>query len=155
MPNGAAGPVELHVQSDDLKKLYAAAKAAPGTLQIELRRGMREAGTASVLAVKRAASWSSRIPGAVRAQPFFTAKRAGVRIIVDAKKAPEGRPLEHGGKQGNFRHPVFGSPHRTRQQWAWVNQPAHPFFYAAIERNVEVEIAMRAVMARVANDLGL
>jgi hypothetical protein len=104
--------------------------------------------------VRRNASWSGRIPGAVRAQPFFTAKRAGVRIIVDAKAAPEARPLEHGGNGGEFRHPVFGGGNKTRDQWTWVEQPARPFFYAALERSVEIEIAMRAVMARVAAKLG-
>jgi hypothetical protein len=76
------------------------------------------------------------------------------RLIVDAKSAPEARPLEHGGSGGEFRHPVFGGGNKTRDQWTWVEQPARPFFYAALERSVEIEIAMRAVMARVAAKLG-
>ena len=156
MPNGSAGPVELHVQSTDLMKLFAAAKAAEGTMQVELRRGVRDAALPAVRAVQQSASWSGRIPGAVRAQPFFTAKRAGVRIIVDKNKAPEARPLEHGGKPGRFRHPVYwpggfaANPPSSRV----VDQPARPFFYSAISRSVEVEMAMRAVMARVAVKLG-
>lgn len=141
--------VILHVQSTDLRKLFLELKAMEGSLQVELRRGMREAALPAVQSVKRASAWSSRIPASVKAQPFFTAKRAGVRIIVDARTAPEGRPLEHGGNPGDFRHPVFG--HKDR----WVPQPSRPFFYASVERSVEVEIAMRAVMARVAAKGGM
>jgi hypothetical protein len=146
MANGG-GAVTLHVQSKDLQALFAAAKAAEGTLQVELRRGVREAALPAVRAVQEAASWSPRISAAVKAKPFFTAKRAGVTIVVDASRAPEARPLEHGGEGGTFRHPVYGTK-------TWVDQPAQPFFYASIERSVEVEIAMRAVMARVAYKLG-
>ena len=145
----ASESVVLHVQSTDLRKLFLELKAMEGSLQVELRRGVREAAIPAVQSVKRASAWSSRIPDAVKAQPFFTAKRAGVRIIVDARKAPEGRPLEHGGQSGDFRHPVFG--HKDR----WVPQAARPFFYASVERSVEVEIAMRAVMARVAAKGGM
>jgi hypothetical protein len=146
---GQAGAVDLHVQSADLQKLFVELKAMEGSLQVELRRGVREAALPAVRAVQRSASWSTRIPGAVKAQPFFTAKRAGVRIIVDAKQAPEGAPLEHGGQSGTFRHPVFGN--RSN----WVDQPARPFFYGQVERSVEVEMAMRAVMARVAAKGGM
>jgi hypothetical protein len=149
---GQAGVVDLHVQSLDLQRLFVELKAMEGSLQVELRRGVREAATPAVRAVQASASWSSRIPGAVKAQPFFTAKRAGVRIVVDAKAAPEARPLEHQGKEGTFRHPVFARAGRPR---VWVSQPARPFFYGQIERSVEVEIAMRAVMTRVAAKGGL
>jgi hypothetical protein len=37
----------------------------------------------------------------------------------------------------------------------WVDQPARPFFYGQIERSVEVEMAMRAVMTRVAAKGGM
>lgn len=149
MPAGqSAGGVELHVQSEDLRKLFVELKEAPGKLQVELRRGVREAALPAVRSVQASASWSSRIPGAVKAKPFFTAKRAGVTLVVDKAKAPEARPLEHGGRPGKFRHPVFG--HRA----VWVDQAARPFFYSAVERSVEVEIAMRAVMARTADKLG-
>lgn len=149
MPASNRGLVELHVESRDLQRLFAQAKAAEGSLQVELRRGIREAAAPMVAAVKANASWSSRIPSAVRAKPSFTARRAGVSIVVDAGRAPEARPLENGGKGGNFRHPVYGN---TRN---WVSQPARPFFFSAVERSAAAEIAMRAVMARVAAKLGV
>lgn len=138
-----SAPIDFHVQSTDMQRLFAELKAMEGSLQVELRRGMAAAAGPAVESVKRSAAWSSRIPGAVRAQPYFTARRAGVRIIVDATKAPEGRPLEHGGESGTFRHPVFG-------QNTWVTQPARPFFYSALEKSTEVEAAMWTVMDAVA-----
>jgi hypothetical protein len=146
---GQAGAVELHVQSADLQKLFVELKAMQGSLQVELRRGIREAAIPAVRAVQASASWSSRIPGAVKAQPFFTAKRAGARIVVDAKQAPEAAPLDNHGQSGPFRHMVFGNRNN------WVDQPARPFFEGKIERSVEVEMAMRSVMTRVAAKGGL
>jgi hypothetical protein len=137
------------VQSQDLQKLFFELKAMEGSLQVELRRGIREAAVPMVQAVKANAGWSSRIPAAVTAKPSFTAKRASVTIQVNAGKAPEARPLEHGGAGGEFRHPVYGN------RANWVPQPARPFFYSALSRSVEAEIAMRAVMARVAAKAGL
>jgi hypothetical protein len=142
------GAVTLHVQSRDLQKLFFELKAMEGNLQVELRRGIREAARPMVESVKRNAAWSTRIPDAVKAKPSFTVKRASVTIQVDARTAPEARPIEHGGETGTFRHPVYGS----RENWA--DQPARPFFYPSVERTVESEIAMRAVMARVAAKAG-
>lgn len=149
MPNSNRGLVELHVESRALMKLFAELKAMEGSLQVELRRGIREAAAPMVAAVKANASWSSRIPGAVKAKPAFTARRAGVTIQVNAGAAPEARPLENLGKGGMFRHPVYGN----RQNWA--SQAARPFFFSALERSTEAEIAMHAVMARVAAKAGM
>lgn len=140
--------IVVRVQSNDLRKLFFELKAMEGNLQVELRRGIREAATPMARAVQANSAWSSRIPGAVSVKPSFTAKRASVRIVVDAGKAPEGRVLEHGGVAGTFKHPVWG--HRDR----WVAQPAKPFFYHSLERSGEAEIAMRAVMTRVAAKAG-
>src|SRR6266704_2075748 len=131
----AGGAITLHVQSHDLQKLFFDLKAMEGNLQVELRRGIREAAQPMAEAVRRNSTWSSRIPSAVSVKPSFTAKRAGVRIVVDAGKAPEGRVLEHGGEGGEFWHPVWG--HRKPGAY----QSARPFFYLSLERSVEAEIA--------------
>jgi hypothetical protein len=149
VPASNRGLVELHVEAKELQTLFFQLKAMEGSLQVELRRGIREAAAPMVAAVKANASWSSRIPGAVSAKPSFTAKRAGVTIQVNAKAAPEARPLENQGKGGTFRHPVYG--HRNN----WVDQAARPFFFSAVERTTQAEIAMRAVMVRVAAKAGL
>jgi hypothetical protein len=143
------GALNVRVDSKDLQKLFYELKAAGDGLQVELRRGVREAAAFAVEAVKKNASWSTRIPNAVQAKPFFTAKGAGVTIVVDQNTAPEGRPLEHGGKPGNFRHPVHGN--RSN----WVSQPARPFFYDSIEKNPAVDASILAVMERVTLKAGM
>lgn len=130
MPRGAsagAGGVEILITTEDLRMLYLRLKEVEPALRVVLRREIVKAGKDAADAVKREASWSSRIPGAVRVKASFAARTTGVKIEVDAKRAPEARPLEHGGKPGQFRHPVFGNRKN------WVAQPARPFFHAAIE----------------------
>lgn len=88
---------------------------------------MRAAGQVVKTAIQSNAGFSSRIPGAVRMTTSFGSKTGGVRIWVDAKKAPHARPLENLGRSGSFRHPVFGDMD------VWVSQPAHPFFFPAVK----------------------
>ena len=155
MPSRVSAKVEFHVESADLRKLYLDLKGFEGNLQVELRRGLREAGEGMAAAVRNEASWSSRIPGATKVVPSFAARGAGVSIQVDARKAPEARPLEHGGRAGAFRHPVYASSTEDRSRWAWASEPARPFFYAAIGgRTPAVEQRMRQVMTDVAAKAG-
>lgn len=75
---------------------------------------------------KRNASWSRRIPGAIK--PQVTARRVGLQ--VSRRSAPHGRPFE--GISGPvFRHPVFGN------RDVWVQQPARPFLLPAVNANRE------------------
>lgn len=141
----------MTVTSSDLRQLYVDLKNVEGNLRVELRKGVANAATPVVQAVRSGASWSGRIPGAVKAKPSFSAKQAGVSIVVDSKKAPEARPLEHNGQGGNFRHPVYARPDRTRSQWTWVNQPARPFFWHGVQAaDSQVDAAMVAVLDAVA-----
>lgn len=127
MPRGVGSGVEILITTEDLRALYVRLKEAAPELRVVLRREIVKAGQDAADAVRREASWSTRIPGAVKVKPSFAARTTGVTITVDAKKAPEARPLEHGGKPGMFRHPVYGNRKN------WVAQPARPFFHAAIE----------------------
>jgi hypothetical protein len=63
-----------------------------------LRAGVTSAGSDIVAAVKAGASWSSRIPEAVKVTTQFRTKGASVRIQVDHNAAPHARPLELGNK---------------------------------------------------------
>jgi len=145
---GQRGALQVTVTSKDLHKLYTDLKAAPGTMQVELRKGMKTAANPMVQRVKSAAGFSSRIPGAVSAKVSFAAKSAGVTVQVDARKAPEARPLEHGGKGGTFRHPVFGNKDN------WVDQKAQPFFFPNASKDAEVIKALSDVMDSFAKKLG-
>lgn len=135
------------VQSKDLRKLYTDLKAAPGSMQVELRKGMTKAAQPMVARVKSGAGFSGRIPGAVKAKVNFSAKKAGVSVTVDPKRAPEAAPLEHGGKSGTFRHKVFGHD-------VWVDQQARPFFYPNVAKDAEVTKALSDVMDAFSKKLG-
>ncbi|MGZ4518874.1 MAG: hypothetical protein ACXVXO_00310 [Mycobacteriaceae bacterium] len=137
------GGPEFTVSAPDLRQLYVDLKGVEGNLRVELRRGIKEAAQGVADAVKAETSWSSRIPAAVRVKPSFSARVTGVTVEVDGKKAPEARPINNKGKSGTFRHRVFGRD-------VWVNQPARPFFDAAI-RGKTPDIERR--IAQVANDV--
>jgi len=143
-----AGGVEVRVDSKDLAALFAAAKAAEGNIQVELRRGVKEAAKPVVASIKTQAGWSTRIPGAIKAKASFARKGASVTIVANAKVAPEAAPLEHGGQPGMFRHPVFGGS-------TWVSQPARPFFRAGAQAGTPAaDAAMLHMMDDIARKLG-
>lgn len=147
----------LEVQLDvaQMRQLYVDLKAVEGNLRVELRKGIVEAAKPITAAVKVNAGWSNRIPGAVKTKPSFSAKAAGIQIIVDAKKAPEAAPLENGGSSGTFRHPVYADGGKVRDDWTWVNQQARPFFYSGVRAaNSGVTAAIQAVMDTVAAKAG-
>jgi len=150
MPNTAsAAAIEVKVQPAALAQLYADAKAAPGVIQRELRRGVVKAADPIRLAVIASATFSSRIPQAVKAKARFSASEAHVRVYVDAKMAPEAAPINNRGRGGNFRHPVYGN------RDVWVNQKAIPFFDAGVRAGeAEADRAMLECMDRTAAALG-
>lgn len=86
---------------------------------------------------KANASWSSRIPKAIK--PQVTTKGVGVR--VGRKRAPHGRPFEGLRGGSSFRHPVFGN------REVWVSQPTRPFLSPAVDKNQEkaAQAALKAV----------
>jgi len=104
--------------------------------QTQITGALTEAGALIAEQVRSNASFSTRIPSQVR----FGARRSSVRISVTSGRKPhkgEARALEHGGRPGMVRHPVFGNKD------VWRESPAHPFLAPAVEaRKAEV---MRAV----------
>lgn len=144
MDKGIGIGVDLRSVSAQLRgtdKKFAAA------VRREIRLALSQAGADMVGLVREAASWSSRIPDAVSVKTSFSATRGRAEVIVDAKKAPEARPLEGAGK-GTFRHPVFGSD-------TWVEQQTHPFFFpAAAQVAPQVSRDMEAALDKIARDAG-
>jgi len=112
-------------------------KAVPKEARAAVRKAVREAGVDLTQAVRGAASWSSRIPGATTMKVGFGARSAGVRIAVSARRAPHAKVHEFPNNRATIRHPVFGD------RDAWVNQPAHPFFRKTVNAN------RRAVVAKI------
>jgi hypothetical protein len=135
----------MPVDTSDFRAAFLELKAAGDGLHIELRRGVKAAGRGALDAVKEAASWSSKIPPATRLKVSFAAKSAGVSVVVNARQAPNARPINHGGKDGVFKHPVWG--HRDRR---WATQRAHPFINAA-GKTPEIDKQIQEVLNRVAD----
>lgn len=98
----------------------------PTEIRKEIRPALRKLAEPILAQAKVNAAWSSRIPGAIRINTSFSRRTAGVAITVSAKKAPHARPFEHLGRQGTFRHPVFGNREK------WVSQTARPFLFPAV-----------------------
>ena len=98
----------------------------PAEIRRELRPALRRVAQPVLRQAKVNASWSTRIPGAIRISTSFSRRTAGVAITVSARKAPHARPFENLGRTGNFRHPLFGDRER------WVSQAARPFLFPAV-----------------------
>lgn len=111
--------------ADEIEHLIRDLGKIPKELKRELRPGLRAAGRVVADDAKVRASWSNRIPGATRVSVTFSGKRPGVSVVVNKQKAPDARPFEHGGRDGTFRHPVFGRD-------VWVSQKARPFLAPAL-----------------------
>lgn len=89
----------------------------------EIRPALKKAAEPMVAAARANASWSSRIPRAIRVAVI----KRGVEIRVSAKRAPHARPYEGISGNGQFRHPVFGNRDR------WVPQKTRPFLDPAVK----------------------
>jgi len=76
------------------------------------RAAFLEAGADMISRIRSGASWSSRIPAAVKLQTTFSARSSKVKVLVDAKQAPHARPLEVGNRS-NFDEGVIASRTRT------------------------------------------
>lgn len=133
--------------SAELKKLIADLGKLPAELRKEIRDGAKEIGDPVLQAVRRRASWSTRIPAATRIAVRFGRSSAGVTVRTSAKRAPHARPYEHGGEPGVFRHPVY---RRKGRRTPWVTEQARPFFTPGVlESADDVADAFRDLVVRV------
>lgn len=124
-----------------------------GTLPMDTRRELRPRMRAAGELVRRDlqgsySAWSTRIPGAVRLTTSFGSKTGGVRIFVDAGRAPHARPIENEGAEGTFRHPLWGTD-------VWVEQEARPTFFPTIKSHRETVITMVREAVRAAFPKGV
>jgi hypothetical protein len=149
MPGASGDFIKVQVDTHELSALFAAAKAAEGSIQVELRRGIKAAAEPVRMGVQAAAGFSSRIPGGVKVKASFPKKGAGVTVYVDPKTAPEAAPLNNKDRGGSFRHPVHGNTD------VWVDQKAQPFMAVGARSGMSsADTAMLAVMDRIAATLG-
>jgi hypothetical protein len=127
----------------EFSRMLAKASADLRAMSTEVRREVRpalvEAAQPIVAQAKANASWSTRIPGAIRARVV----KRGVDIVVSRKKAPHARPLEGITGANSFRHPVMGN------RDVWVSQPTRPFLDPAMKAH---RGKVRARLARIVSD---
>ena len=108
-----------------LRKFVAEFEKFPASLRKEMRPLLTEVAAESLSRAKANASWSRRIPGAIRARVTFSKTRGGVSLTVNRRKAPHARPMENLGQQGTFEHPT--------PTGGTVKQEARPFFFQSMD----------------------
>lgn len=119
----------MGVEYNSVRAFAQALGKVPAETRKELRPALRAGGQHIVEEMRGRASYSTRIPGAIRMTVSFSAKGGGVRFRVNSGRAPHARVLERGnfgGRASQFRHPVFGNRDN------WVTQPTRPFFFPAL-----------------------
>lgn len=112
-----------------LRKLGAELRTSKRPVYLKVRRATLAVAKVIAEDAKSRASWSTRIPGSIKA----TTANGGLTAVVRAggKAAPNAAPFEHAGREGTFRHPVFADATKTRSDWTWVSQQARPFLHPA------------------------
>ncbi|MFC9085358.1 HK97 gp10 family phage protein [Nocardiopsis dassonvillei] len=122
-----AEEVTLAMAGNAVRRLRRDMGQIPKDLQRRLRPAMRAGGQDLLADARRRASWSTRIPAAMRLATSFTRRQAGVSLVVSRHRAPHARPYE--GIRGNdsFRRPVFGNRER------WVETQTRPFAGPAVD----------------------
>ncbi|MFI2663736.1 hypothetical protein [Micromonospora carbonacea] len=124
----------------------------PKTLRKELRPALKKTGDQVAQAARARASWSRRIPGAIRVKVLY-GRRSGVIITVNRKKAPHARAYEgiaaRMGNASSFRHPLFGDRNH------WYTQRTRPFLHPAAQaRRAQVQADIVKVVAAAASRRG-
>jgi hypothetical protein len=69
----------------------------------------------------------------------------GVRILCNRKKMPAGaESLPLAFEKGQWRHPVFPDPNKTRGEWTWVTQKGKRWFRPTVlEHEADFRQAVR------------
>ena len=111
------------IDAASIKAFSARCRTVDRDIALAFNRSLDPAGDiVADEAVRLIAPFSKRIPGRIKRRRSGTR----VRVIAGGDKAPHAAALDNRGKNGTFRHRVFG-------QDVWVNQPAHPFLEPAAE----------------------
>jgi hypothetical protein len=130
------------VASDFSAQLHMAGahlRAMSRQVRSKTRPALKKAAEPMVAQARSNASWSTRIPGAIR----LAVTARGVDIRVSSKKAPHARPYEGIGGNATFRHPVMGNRDR------WVSQDTRPFLMPAVRQHRR---KVRAALIQVVQD---
>jgi hypothetical protein len=118
------------VTCKELPILMRELRRADPELAKSVKRRIREAEQPAKRAMVESAVAAGMMKASRAVFPLYRLDTFTARLTlrVDAKTAPNARPLDKPNR-GNFnRHPVFGSGALTRDRWHWIDQPARRFF---------------------------
>src|SRR5216110_3447219 len=103
----------------ELPGLMRDLRAVDRQLALEAKRNIRKAERPAIQAMQASAAAEGMMKAARAVKPNnrYTGKNAGLGLKVDARIAPNARPLDRPNTGGFNRHPVFGRN-------VWVEQPA-------------------------------
>ena len=117
----------------DPDRVIAELVAAFGKIPLEFRKDvgpqLKQAADPILAEAKSLASWSQRIPDAIRASARLSKRTQGVALVVDRKRAPHARAYEGLGTSGDtFRHRVYG-------QDTWAEEQKRPFLMPPVAQH--------------------
>lgn len=114
--------------SEDVRKLVNDIRKIGGQVPRELNKTFKRAAEPVAQQAQANASWSTRIPGAIKVKVAQSRRFPGAQIVVDKDKAPHSRLYEFGSgrRSTSFRHQVFGNEDN------WVEQSTRPFIRPAL-----------------------
>lgn len=121
-PRASQSGIAVVVDSSEMRTLSKQMRRTAPKLWRALLRDMRVAAAVVSEDARSRSSWSTRIPSSIRVQ----GTGYGLKVVAGGDTAPDAAPYENKGKQGDFRHPVFGNRDR------WVTQTARPFLAPAL-----------------------
>ena len=126
--------IGVHVNAAGLDKVWRDLKEVSAGAEKELIAELKQIATVvKIDAQSRIGNISPRIMRSTR-----VVSRAGrrahvaVSVVAGGAKAPHARAFENRGREGDFRHPVFGDREK------WVAQTAHPYLGPALRSQIDV-----------------
>lgn len=121
----------ISIDTSSFSKFARDLRAVAPELKLELLREMKQAGEIVAEDARARSDWSTRIPGSIK----VSVSGDSIKVVANKKKAPNAKPIENHGKDGTFRHPVFGN------REVWVDQRARPFLRPALLAHREMVVA--------------
>lgn len=120
--------------SVEITQLARDLRALGGTTSRNLNKEFKTGVTEVANAAKANASWSSRIPGAIKVQTARSLAHPGADIVVSGLPHPRLYEGFTKGGRGKFRHKVFDKPPKRA---VWVSQSTRPYIRPAVAENAE------------------
>lgn len=125
--------VVTETPSEEIAKLARDLRALGGQVSRGVNRQYKAAVQPIARSARQRASWSTRIPAALKVQTARSLARPGADIVVSG--VPHGRLYEgltSGGRK-TFRHKTFGRGGST----GWVSQATRPYIRPAVAEGRE------------------